>query len=257
MKYARITEKDPHYISTLTGLLVQLGARPTDQPTVFEVEDDLDLDYYGLEVSTQAPTDHGPEIQWLEAYRGNFDFYLSLQNQWKRRGNLSAKQWETISRAVERDKKRSEAVSQPQEFSIHTGDILVVSQFAARLIAEQTGARVHYVLEVVKVLRETAKAYQVIVKLSAARTSHCGICGITLTNPESVARGIGPICADNWGIGDASEPLAELAKKLDQVIQATACIPKKCVKQVNGIDQNKPDESAEQEIDGTVFGTGA
>lgn len=27
----------------------------------------------------------------------------------------------------------------------------------------------------------------------------CGICGRTLTNDESRARGIGPVCAENWG----------------------------------------------------------
>lgn len=31
-------------------------------------------------------------------------------------------------------------------------------------------------------------------------TGRCGCCGRTLTDPESVRRGIGPICADNWGI---------------------------------------------------------
>ena len=33
------------------------------------------------------------------------------------------------------------------------------------------------------------------------RTGSCGMCGRTLTNPESIARGIGPICADNAGFG--------------------------------------------------------
>lgn len=30
-------------------------------------------------------------------------------------------------------------------------------------------------------------------------TKQCAVCGITLSNPESVARGIGPICAENMG----------------------------------------------------------
>ena len=40
---------------------------------------------------------------------------------------------------------------------------------------------------------------------AAAATAHgheygqCSCCGRELTNPESVARGIGPICADRWG----------------------------------------------------------
>ena len=28
---------------------------------------------------------------------------------------------------------------------------------------------------------------------------HCGVCGRTLTNPESLERGIGPVCADKMG----------------------------------------------------------
>ena len=31
-------------------------------------------------------------------------------------------------------------------------------------------------------------------------TGICSCCGRTLTDPESIARGIGPICADNWGL---------------------------------------------------------
>ena len=32
------------------------------------------------------------------------------------------------------------------------------------------------------------------------QTGTCGCCGRTLTNPESIALGIGPICRANWGI---------------------------------------------------------
>ena len=32
-------------------------------------------------------------------------------------------------------------------------------------------------------------------------TGRCACCGLTLTNAESVARGIGPICASNFGWG--------------------------------------------------------
>ncbi|MBP8176287.1 MAG: hypothetical protein KAX77_00860 [Xanthomonadales bacterium] len=31
------------------------------------------------------------------------------------------------------------------------------------------------------------------------RTGQCAICGLELTNGESIARGIGPICAEKWG----------------------------------------------------------
>ena len=32
-----------------------------------------------------------------------------------------------------------------------------------------------------------------------AMTIPCGCCGLTLSNPESIARGIGPICSGKWG----------------------------------------------------------
>lgn len=31
-------------------------------------------------------------------------------------------------------------------------------------------------------------------------TGHCACCGRTLTDPASIALGIGPICAENWGL---------------------------------------------------------
>jgi hypothetical protein len=34
---------------------------------------------------------------------------------------------------------------------------------------------------------------------AAAPANHCACCGKELSDPESVARGIGPICADNYG----------------------------------------------------------
>ena len=40
--------------------------------------------------------------------------------------------------------------------------------------------------------REVIEAY-------GMRTGQCAICGLELTNGESIARGIGPICAEKWG----------------------------------------------------------
>lgn len=30
------------------------------------------------------------------------------------------------------------------------------------------------------------------------QTAHCGVCGIQLTDPDSIARGIGPVCAQKY-----------------------------------------------------------
>jgi hypothetical protein len=50
-----------------------------------------------------------------------------------------------------------------------------------------------------------AHAARIAAQLAAAQAAGlpmslpCGCCGITLTDPVSVARGIGPICAGRWG----------------------------------------------------------
>lgn len=52
---------------------------------------------------------------------------------------------------------------------------------------------------------DSATVARVAADPAAAATAHgheygyCSCCGRELTNPESVARGIGPICADRWG----------------------------------------------------------
>lgn len=66
-------------------------------------------------------------------------------------------------------------------------------------LKEQAGDDLHPVKGVareemiIKVLLEDAKAA---LKLYASELESCGICGRTLTDEESRARGIGPICAD-------------------------------------------------------------
>ena len=37
------------------------------------------------------------------------------------------------------------------------------------------------------------------IKVTGLRTGQCCLCGRELTNPDSIANGIGPICADKWG----------------------------------------------------------
>jgi hypothetical protein len=75
-----------------------------------------------------------------------------------------------------------------------TGDIylgkIVGSKFIkVRACSDEQQARI---LEVAADPEKAAVAYGVM-------TGSCSCCGRELTNPESVARGIGPICAAKWG----------------------------------------------------------
>lgn len=51
----------------------------------------------------------------------------------------------------------------------------------------------------VGILREIMKDPAAAASLFGLHSSHCGICGRRLTNDESRARGIGPVCASKWG----------------------------------------------------------
>lgn len=43
------------------------------------------------------------ELKWLQDYQGTLPFYLSLRDQLERKGSLSPKQWECITRAVAKE----------------------------------------------------------------------------------------------------------------------------------------------------------
>jgi hypothetical protein len=87
------------------------------------------------------------------------------------------------------------------------------------------------VFEVVDVLNETPKAYQVSLKLSAQRTDRCCICGLHLTDPQSVAAGIGPICASRVGVPHGDASLVELNRVLNSTAIVTTWLPKFAVKE--------------------------
>ena len=49
--------------------------------------------------------------------------------------------------------------------------------------------------EVVRLIDDPKSA----IEAYGMRTGQCAICGLELTNSESIERGIGPICAEKWG----------------------------------------------------------
>lgn len=175
------------------------------------------------------------EVEWIKAYSGDFPFYLSLQDQVRRGRTLSEKQLAAIGRAIEREAQPKPA---PETFSIQPGQVLIVGKFVAQRIAEENRlTRPHHAFEVVQVHRETRKAYHVTARLSAQRTSYCGICGLTLKNPESVAAGIGPICAEKLGIFFGDRSLEELSQALKVEREITAWIAKASIKNLKKTEE--------------------
>lgn len=236
-KLITITEEDAGYRQGLGQLLMDVGA----VPIVFEVADDFDLDAYeGLapyQPTAQVAQSFSakfPEVKaWLDAYKGNFDFYLSLKRQLQDKGTLSEKQIACIQRAIANDQARGVATpdAPKQEFSIKPGTVVVISKFIANRIAAEAGyARAHRAFEILEVEGETAKAYRAKVRFSAKRTSHCGVCGLVLENAVSIAAGIGPICADKLGIPHGEGSLGALESVLPTV-EMMVWIPKKSIKE--------------------------
>lgn len=237
MKYLKVTEADKQYLKEFGAWIQEnFGAKPTQDETVFEVSDTFDCDqYHGTEEhSPNAPTfeeEFADVVAWLRSYNGTFPFYLSLKAQLEKNGKLSPKQVDAVVRAMERDHAKAEAQAN-RTYSIAPGAVIVVGKWLAKEIAIKAGyPRAHHVLEVVEVLGETDRAYQLKVKLSAQRTSRCGVCGLTLTNPESVRDGIGPICAEKSEL--PSRDLVALAEKfkLMCLVDVVTWVPKASIKE--------------------------
>lgn len=172
------------------------------------------------------------EVAWLDAYKGNFEFYLSLKEQFQTKGFLSDNQVAALTRAVARDESRASAPQVARTFSLKAGETLIVSKFLAYKIGESfnLGRRPHFAIEVVECLGESEKAWKVKAKLAAKRMVRCACCGTPLENAESRARGIGPICAEKWGV-DTIESLGAMLKEKYDTVVCEFWVPKSQVKE--------------------------
>lgn len=182
-----------------------------------------------------------PEVcGWLNNYKGDFEFYLSVKRQLDARGFLSDKQREAVERAILRDNARAtEIASKNVTVAVEwhnptfvTGTTLKISRGVAKAIAEDKGFTIAFrKVEVVATHRETTKAVFVTVKFSAQVGHFCGICGRGLTHPVSQATGIGPECADKLGItrysmSDAKNILNEIGDKLKDMGEVKIWLPR-------------------------------
>ena len=177
-----------------------------------------------------------PLQKWLEAYSGQDTFLCSLRTQYRERHVLSERQWACAEKVFKEQ-------AQVTEFTIKPGTYIVVTKFYAQQIAEAAGCtRPHYGMEVLAVHGETSKAYELTLRLVAMRAGRCCVCGAMLTNPQSIANGIGPICAEGWGVEYDDEALDQLAEKLKTFAEVRLWVPKKAIKE--RIEPNVKEESS-------------
>lgn len=181
-------------------------------------------------------------FDWIENYTGSFDFILSLKAQLLVKGYLSEKQMSAAERCMQKDQQPKLTLVKPApSFSVKAGQVLEVSKGFAKKIAQQNGSdKTFYNFEILEVKAETQKAILVLTKASAKVTSHCCVCGRTLTDPASILSGIGPVCADNNGIphGDVEVTKAALEEIATKEIAVETWIPKSTIKNLESLQNN-------------------
>ena len=178
-------------------------------------------------------------INWLRANTWSA-FYTSLLSQVNSGRQLSDRQLECIRAGMER-------ASQPKvrrESSIMPGAIIEVKAWIARRLQADLGMQYFFRnLNVVEVVSESQKAFQVKVSFVSKIVTSCHICGRELDTDVSRATGIGPVCADRLGIkrptlATASETLDAidaLCKNLGTI--GPVWLPKSQIKQITGVLQ--------------------
>lgn len=176
---------------------------------------------------------------WIEAKAATFDFAASLRFAVMKYGDLTPNQYEAVERCMGRDQERAQrAANAPQSVAVDASRIrasfeaarasglrrprVTIGGFEFSLAPDHgRNPGAIYVKDngeyVGKVLGndfqpargfnpERAAALQSVFADPAAaarahglQTGECSCCGRTLTDPESVRRGIGPICEGRFG----------------------------------------------------------
>ncbi len=111
-----------------------------------------------------------------------------------------------------------EIMDEPIE-SILTNNIIEVKPWYATAFARDHGVTVPFRnMKVVAVYKENAKSYLMDVEFFAGISFSCGVCGAALSNQVSQATGIGPVCAQRFGLPrmtmkNAKEVVAKIQEK--------------------------------------------
>ncbi len=151
-------------------------------------------------------------------------FYNSLLYQYNSKGYLSSLQLEAVEKAM--FKASQPKSTEPKVYSIASGQRIEVKAWIARRLQADLGLAFFFRnLEVVEVLNETFKAYQVKVKFVAQIVTSCHICGRDLDTEISRATGIGPVCADKMGLPRPTLATAnETLKAIDALCQGIGAV---------------------------------
>lgn len=157
-----------------------------------------------------TPADFDRAYDYLRANHTRNEFYASLFQQFERKGVLSEKQILAVLNGIERDAKRnaerakSEAnpVTECGIYGNEDGVFRVKQSKAGRFYAERfvpdatsKGERFSYERGAIYSLTPEHRLTLAQAVELGAQHGVCVVCGAELTDPTSIERGIGPVCA--------------------------------------------------------------
>jgi hypothetical protein len=158
-----------------------------------------------------TPADFDKAYDYLRANHTRNDFYASLFQQFERKGVLSEKQILAVLRGIEHDRahdrERVKSEANPvTECGIYRNDkgVFRVKQsksskrfYAERFVpnAESKSERFEYDRGAIFSLTPEHRLTLAQAVELGAQHGVCVVCGAELTDPTSIERGIGPVCA--------------------------------------------------------------
>lgn len=207
---------EPELLHGLTPMLLDDGCESTEDEAFFEcpseeIREQVVAAYEGIVPVVAMNSDLGDAVDFLRAYTGNFDFWLSLKGQLASKGWLSEAQYSSVIRYL---KKQSEKTPfAPIELADAQ---IIVSKFFAYKLAEACGVRkkFHFTYEAMTITGHTEKAFKLRLQASGKPAfGICAICGRGLQNEKSIAIGIGPICRADMDVENWEELHAKLKEE--------------------------------------------
>jgi hypothetical protein len=159
---------------------------------------------------TEVPTNRvDTAVAYLELHHQGNSFYASLLLSFQKYGTLSIKQIEAVEKGAERDKARAKSEVNPvTEIGMYQSadGVFRVKKsresgnlYAMRLVPEATTKSERFTYERGGIYKLTADNRMTVEQCAELGLlySMCVICGADLTDPKSVARGMGATCAKN------------------------------------------------------------
>jgi hypothetical protein len=175
----------------------------------------------------------------VQNYKGNNNFINSLKSGLTRYGKLTERQ---LSAATNFFSKMEKSQPQTESNPIDVNVDIKVRKFIAKKIKEENELEfAPFMITISKVLRETAKAYQVVGKMTTSDVTSCRCCGKDLTDWRSQATGVGPVCSKHLNIpyvkneADVAVYKKLLKLKIDQIGDLTFWLAKSQI--VEGYDE--------------------